>query len=281
MKPDEKAVMRRFYVVMIGLGLCLLVVLAALALVVRQLRQDARARYYQNIAATQKGEITITIPEGYRREQIAALLEEKGVTSAADFIAATANDEGRLFPDTYRFFPGSTANSVRDRLLATYDSKTASLGNIGKDALSIASIVEREARTDSERADVAGVYWNRLNAGFNLGADPTVQYGKETNDLAAKLKGVTAAAEQGTVIRQFNFWQPITRADYTGVDSLYNTYEIATLPPGPICNPGVASITAALHPSQHQYYYFLYGKDGKPVYAKTLQEHNRNVATYL
>lgn len=273
--------MKRFNVIITGLVLCTIVVIGALAWMVRELRREARHRYYQTIADQKEEEVTITIPEGYRREQIAAALEEKGITGADDFVQTTKNDEGMLFPDTYRFFPSTTANDVRDRLRTTYNEKVADLGTVSKDALIIASIVEREARTDAERADIAGVYWNRYNAGFGLGADPTVQYGKESNTLDEQLSTATTVAERGAVLRGFSFWQPITRADYTGVDSIYNTYKITTLPPGPICNPGVASIAAALHPTKHQYYYFFHTADGKAIYSKTLEEHNRNKATYL
>lgn len=273
--------MKRFSIIMTGLILCAIVVVGALVWMVRELRREARNRYYQTIASQKGEEVSITIPEGYRREQIAALLETKGVTGADDFLTATQNDEGTLFPDTYRFFPSTTANDVRNRLHTTYTEKVAAIGSVDRDTLTIASIVEREARNDADRADIAGVYWNRLKAGYNLGADPTVQYGKETLALADQLATAHSSLERATIIRNFSFWQPITRADYTGVDSPYNTYKITTLPPGPICNPGVASITAALNPSQHQYYYFLHTKDGKTVYAKTLEEHNRNKATYL
>lgn len=273
--------MKRFSVIITGLVLCTLVVLGALVWLVRELRRDARHRYYQSIANQQSEEITVTIPEGYRREQIAATLEEKGVTGADDFLTATGNDEGTLFPDTYRFFPSSTANEVRDRLRAVYNEKVAAIGSVDRETLIIASIVEREARNDQERADIAGVYWNRFKAGYSLGADPTVQYGKETLALNERLDAAKTAAERGAVIREFNYWQPITRADYTGVDSPYNTYKTTALPPGPICNPGVASITAALRPSVHQYYYFFHTNKGETIYSKTLEEHNRNKATHL
>jgi len=273
--------MKRLSIIITGLVLCTLVVLGALVWMVRELRRDARHRYYQSISDQKGEEISVTIPEGYRREQIAALVEDKGITGADDFMTATSDDEGTLFPDTYRFFPSSTANEVRDRLRAVYGEKVAAIGTVDKDTLIIASIVEREARNDEERAMIAGLYWNRLKAGYSLGADPTVQYGKETLALNEQLKTATTAAKRGAVIREFAFWQPITRADYTGVESPYNTYKIATLPPGPICNPGAASITAALHPKAHQYYYFFHTGDGQTIYSKTLEEHNRNKVTYL
>lgn len=273
--------MKRFNVIMVGLVLCTVVVIAALAWMVRELRQEARHRYYQQLADQQLEEVTITIPEGWRREQIAALLEEKGVTGADDFLSATKDDEGQLFPDTYRFFPSTTANEVRERLHTTYSNKTASLGNVSRDVLVIASIVEREARNDDERAAIAGVYWNRFNAGFGLGADPTVQYGKESLALTEQLATALTPADRGAIVQAFAFWQPITRADYTGVNSPYNTYKITALPPTPICNPGLASITASLTPGEHQYYYFFHTSDGQTIYSKTLDEHNRNKANYL
>lgn len=272
---------KRFTVILFSLTIFVICGLVAMFFLVRTLRQEARNRYYQQLAANHVGEISITVPEGYRREQIAALLEDKGVTSADDFMTATDGDEGKLFPDTYLFYPGATANSVRQKFIDNYNTKLASLGTVTKNQLIIASIVEREAKQDSDRPGIAGVYYNRLSAGFNLGADPTVQYAKETLALTAALKEVKTVAERSAVIKDFKFWQPITRADYSAVESEYNTYKVVGLPPTPICNPGLASINAAVKPATSEYYYFLTGSDGQTYYAKTLEEHNRNKAAHL
>lgn len=232
--------------------------------------RDAR---YAELRAGRQDSIRVTIPEGWRREQIAALLEEKAITVADDFLNLTKNDEGKLFPDTYDFYPATPAANVRAKLLSTYDTKAPT---VDETTLIIASIVEREAQNDDERAQIAGVYWNRYKIGMALQADPTVQYGKDTLALNAALKATGTRVERVQVLRDFKFWQPITRADYTNVDSSYNTYRRSTLPPGPICNPGVKSIEAAQNPADNGYYYFLHTSDGRILFAKTLAEHQAN-----
>lgn len=232
-------------------------------------RAETEARYAE-LRANRQESVRVTIPEGWRREQIAALLEDKAVTVADDFLTLTKNDEGRLFPDTYDFYPATSAANVRAKLLETYAAKAPTVDD---NTLIIASIVEREAKTDEERAQIAGVYWNRYKIGMALQADPTVQYGKDTLEYAAALKQASTRAERVQVRRDFKFWQPITRSDYSNVDSAYNTYRRSTLPPGPICNPGAKSIAAAQNPAEHDYLYFLHKDDGRILFAKTLEQH--------
>ena len=238
-----------------------------------QLRHLEREARYAELRATAHQEVKVTIPEGWRREQIAALLEKSAVTIADDFLALTKNDEGHLFPDTYNFYPATPAAEVRAKLLSTYSTKAP---DVDANTLVIASIVEREAKTDDERAKIAGVYWNRYKIGMALQADPTVQYGKDTLAFSAAIKGAANRQERVSVLRDFKFWQPITRADYGSVDSVYNTYRRSTLPPSPICNPGAKSIVAAQNPADHQYLYFLHKDDGRILFATTLDEHLKN-----
>lgn len=235
-------------------------------------RLNQAARYAELRAGDQK-EIRVTIPEGWRREQIAALLEKDAVTVADDFLAQTKNDEGRLFPDTYNFFPATPAAEVRRTLLNTFSQKAP---EVDDSTLIIASIVEREAKKDEERALIAGVYWNRIHLDMALQADPTVQYGKDTLAFDRAVKSSPTRLARVAILRDFKFWSPISRADYNGVDSSYNTYRRNGLPPGPISNPGLKSIVAAQNPATHDYLYFLHREDGTAVYARTLDEHLKN-----
>lgn len=272
--------MSRFNLLLSTVLVAILIAIFGALFLVRELRQVARHNYYEQIADQQAEEITITIPEGYRREQIAATLEKKGVTAADDFISASKNDEGRLFPDTYRFFHSTNAADVRDKLVENYQSKISGL-KLNTETLIMASIVEREAANDDERAEIAGVYWNRFNAGFALTADPTVQYGKDTNRLEKELLTAKTKEDRNNIIKDFDFWGVITRADYDNVESTFNTYRVAGLPPSPICNPGLASIKASLEPASHNYYYFFHTSDGQTIYSRTLEEHNQNKARFL
>lgn len=259
-----------------GLRGVLIVVVAAAVLgawyAIQILRLNRAARYAALRAGHQQ-EIRVTIPEGWRREQIAALLEKDAVTIADDFLAQTKNDEGRLFPDTYDFFPATPANEVRRTLLNTFRQKAPEVDDA---TLIIASIVEREAKKDEERAPIAGVYWNRVRLGMALQADPTVQYGKDTLTFNDAMRSAASRLSRVTALRDFKFWGPITRADYNAVDSSYNTYRRSGLPPGPIANPGVKSIIAAQNPTKHNHLYFLHRDDGTAVYAQTLDEHLKN-----
>jgi len=239
----------------------------------RELRQLDREARYAEMRATTQQEIRVTIPEGWRREQIAALLEEKAVTIADDFLALTKNDEGHLFPDTYDFFAATSAAEVRAKLLSNYSAKAP---DVDTNTLIVASIVEREAANDAERAAIAGVYWNRFTIGMALQADPTVQYGKDSLAFNITLKSAATRQERVAILRNFKFWQPITRADYGSVDSSFNTYRHSTLPPTPICNPGAKSIIAAQNPEDHDYLYFLHKDDGRILFGRTLEEHLQN-----
>ena len=233
------------------------------------------------LAEGKTSEQSVTIPEGWRLEQIAALLSRMGIITREDFLEASRYDpvrytlpagisrevgsslEGLLFPDTYRFAYGVTSKEVVAEMLANFTKRTAALGLTEADLI-LASIVEREAKLDTDRAPVAGVYANRLKQNIKLQADPTVQYGKETLALAA-------AADPTTLL----WWQPILIADYQAVKSPFNTYLITGLPPTPIANPGLKSLEAAKNPTDHDYFYFFHKIDGTTVFSKTAEEHLR------
>lgn len=196
-------------------------------------------------------ENTITIIEGLRREEIADYLEKKQNISKEEFLEKTKNLEGYLFPDTYKIAIDATVDDIIKKLTDNFKIKTKQL-SLGYKELILASIVEKEAKNDNERAKIAGVYKNRLELDMKLDADPTVQYAKGN-------------------------WDLLTIDDYYNIISPYNTYLNKGLPPGPICNPGLASIKAALYPDEHEYYYFFHLKDGSSIFSKTYEEHNQNI----
>ena len=270
--------MNKFSIFLTTILVFIIAVSGGIALYIRELRREYRHQRYLELEAD-SNEVEVTIPEGFRREQIAAVLESKGVTSSVDFIEATTNDEGTLFPDTYRFFKQSPANEVRDIMINNYLKKSPA--KLDKESLILASIVEREAKSDGERADIAGVYWNRYNAGLGLTADPTVQYGKDSNEFYKEFNLAKTDEEKATIIKDFDFWGVITRSDYQNVNSTYNTYRNAGLPPKPIANPGVASMQASLNYTDHNYFYFFHTESGETIFSQSLDEHNKNKAKYL
>ena len=229
--------------------------------------------------------LPVTIPEGANRFDIAARIELAGLVKREDFLAATVHDtalvadvdpqaktlEGYLFPDTYRFPRKATAGQIAAVMVRRFRTAAASvgLGSAGSTAnvhtvVTLASLVERETAVPSERPLVASVLANRLAKGMPLMTDPAVIYGLEA---AGKWRGT------------------IYRSDLAGKeqDTPYNTYKHAGLPPGPISNPGLASLRAAMQPAATDYLYFVAaGADprGHSRFAATLDEHNRNVADY-
>ena len=217
---------------------------------------------------------TVIVPEGYNLWDVAAAFETSGLATRAEFIDAARknhamiNDldptaqslEGYLFPDTYRF---TRTQSLTDMLTVMtrhfrQEAKAIGLNSDFHKVVTMASIVEKETGAAEERPLVAGVYYNRLGNGMLLGADPTVVYAAL---LADRYNGV------------------IHQSDLDST-SPYNTYKVAGLPPGPIANPGRASLEAALHPQQTDYLYFVSDGNGHHRFARTGAEHDRNVALY-
>jgi UPF0755 protein len=172
--------------------------------------------------------------------------------------------EGYLFPDTYLLSPGTQPAVIVKMMVQNFRKHFGdqlaliSSGLDLHDTVTLASIVEMEARLPAERPLIASVYLNRLNKGMLLQADPTVIYALK---LAKK-------------------WDGNIRRPDLKMDSPYNTYRSKGLPPGPIANPGLASLRAAAFPSQTDQLYFVSRNDGSHVFARTLEEHNRNVVTY-
>lgn len=199
-------------------------------------------------------DLWITVPEGWRSEEILEYLGEQGFNVQA---ANWQNDEGHLFPDTYLIPKKDSAEKLRVLFTKTFAQKA---DGVSGEALIMASLIEREARKESDRPLVASVLMNRLQAGMALDVDATVQY---------------ALGKPG------NWWKKDLTVDDLKVKSPYNTYLNPGLPPGPIANPGLSAIKAAQNPAQTDYLFYLTDKQGTMHYAKTLQEHNANVAKYL
>lgn len=194
-------------------------------------------------------DIWITIPEGWRSEEIIDYLQKQNIATPE----GVWNEEGRYFPETYLIPKQFTLDDVRKLMRKTFDERVS---NITKEQLIIASIVEREAQKAEDRPLVASVIWNRLNIGMKLDIDATVQYA-------------------------LGFWKKDLALEDLAVKSPYNTYTNPGLPPTPICNPGLSVIKAVQNPAKTDYLYYLTGKDGNMHYATTIDQHNANVAKYL
>jgi len=144
--------------------------------------------------------------------------------------------------------------------------KAQRLGMSIHQVVTLASIIEREAVIPSERPLMAGVFYNRLKDGMSLDADPTVQY------------ALASASPESR--KKYGWWKTSLTAEDLQIDSPYNSYRNPGLPPGPICNPGLASLEAALEPAATEDLYFVARPDGSHAFARTLEEHNENVARY-
>jgi UPF0755 protein len=225
-------------------------------------------------------ELWVTIPEGFRAEQVAErfidILGKEGqeaTTFRQEFLAEADGFEGFLFPDTYLFPKTIEASSVVSKLRSTFDARIAEFEeDIAASSLTLdeivilASIIERETKTDVERPVVAGILINRLEEGMGLQADATVQYA---------VASVECQGESGC-----EWWPTVTRQDLE-LASPYNTYKYRGLPPAPIANPGTSSLRAAIYPEETTYFYYLHEPSGQIHYAETLDEHNDNVRRYL
>lgn len=230
------------------------------------------------VATTEPPPVPITFPEGLRREDMARMLEEQTALSGDRYLELTAEGargrrlarageprslEGFLFPATYQIGTRTTVARLVDAQVAAYRQNTARIDytwarkhNLTRyDVLIVASMIEREVQVASERKLVAGVIYNRLRTGMHLGIDATVQY---------------ALGE----------WKETLTADDLAVDSPYNTRRYVGLPPGPISNPGLASIEAAANPRETGYLYYVARADGsgRHYFARTAEEHEQRVA---
>jgi len=204
-----------------------------------------------------------TIPEGWSIFQIADYLKANLIGfDKTKFLKLAKSNEGYLFPDTYFISPTIKPEAVVELMKNNFDQKIKTVGGIAtsthslKEIIIMASILEEEARTTESRRMVAGILWKRLSIGMPLQVDSTFLYinGKNTYELTA---------------------------DDLKIDSPYNTYKYRGLPPGPISNPGLDAIFAAVNPTNSKYLYFLSSKSGKMYYATTFEQHKRNKELYL
>ena len=220
---------------------------------------------------------TVTIREGLDRFAVARLFVADGFGRANDWDNLTADPElirdlapqaqtleGYLFPDTYKFNPGTPPKVIIAEMVANFrkhfgpEMAYISTGLNPHETVTLASIVESEAKLPQERPLVASVYLNRLQRHMQLGADPTVIY-------ALKLA---------------NRWSGNIHKQDLEMDSPYNTYRVHGLPPGPIANPGIASLRAAAAPAKTAFLYFVAKHDGSHAFSTNIEEHNRNVQIY-
>ena len=240
---------------------------------------------YAHIARGDMYTLTLTIPEGFNVFDIAQAVQAAGLAPAATFLAAERSNtqliadldphatslEGFLFPDTYRFSPHATPAQMLAAMVHRFRQEAAALGLIAPPnfigdrisypvsrVVTMASLIEKEVHVDAERPLVAGVFNNRLAANMPLATDPAVIY-------AALLA---------------NRWRGTIYQSDLQFDSPYNTYRHAGLPPGPICNPGLAALKAALRPTHTDYLYFVADANGSTRFSSTLAEHNAQVAAY-
>lgn len=213
----------------------------------------------------------VTIIEGLRKEEIAQVLNESVGIDETEFIEKAR--EGYLFPDTYLVPKGSSVDTVLSILQNNFDKKftpdmqsiASQKGLSNDDVIILASLVEKEARSFENKVKVASIMLKRLNKGMALDLDATVQYALGYDPIKK------------------TWWKKTLTSADVRMDSLYNTYKNAGLPPGPICNPGLDSINAVLQADLNtQYYFYISSRDGSTMhYARTLEEHNRNIEKYL
>ncbi len=214
-------------------------------------------------------DVWTTMVEGWRVEEVANRLAKDTDLPEAEFLKVAR--EGYMFPDTYLLPPDATAGAIAKIFSDTFESKvtTKMREDIKKQKLTLtqvvtmASIVEREGVNAEDRPIIAGILLKRLDADWPLQVDATLQY------------------SLGYQSSEKSWWKKyLTDADRS-VKSPYNTYLNTGLPPGPICNPGLAAITAVIYPKESDYWYYIHDPKGVAHYAKTLDEHNANIAKYL
>jgi len=209
---------------------------------------------------------TITVLEGWDVVDVAACLKDQGFSSPEKIfeIDKQKKIEGYLFPDTYEIFLEEGVAGAVNKMTANFEKKMtpelreeiASQGKSISDIVIMASLIEKEVKTLADKKNVSGVLWKRIKIGMPLQVDSTIIYalGGEANKVLY---------------------------DDLEVDSPYNTYKNKGLPPGPICNPGMDSITAAIYPQKTSYLYYLSTRTGKTIFSATLAQHNAAKARYL
>lgn len=230
-------------------------------------------------------ELWVTYPEGLRREETAlktiktlGMDSQRAQTFWVEFMTRSDGKEGYLFPETYLFGKDVSATSVVNKLSGTFeikltdrmrqDAKESSLSL--PELVTLASIVERETRTDDERPTVAGILTKRLSARMPLQVDATLQYIATNKRCGVSYEKAASCS-----------WWDIPTANDRAIVSAYNTYSNAGLPPGPIANPSLSSLSAVIYPQDSPYWFYIHDSDGQIHYAKTGEEHAQNINKYL
>jgi UPF0755 protein len=213
-------------------------------------------------------DIWVTFPEGVRADEIADILQAKIPSYNQSWRAQLIANEGYLFPDTYLIPKEADIKLILSLFKNNFDKKyqtvikDASTNLTQNQVIIVASMVEREAKTESERPLVASVILNRLSLGMKLDIDATIQYAL------------------GYSTSEKSWWKKNLTIDDLSFDSPYNTRLVAGLPPTPISNPGLSAIKAVLSPAKSDYLYYMTDGKGITHFAKTVEEHNANIKTY-
>src|SRR3989339_761650 len=229
------------------------------------------------VEQTRVARVKVTFPEGLSIYKMGEVLRKGGFRSPDQFQALaqegitaslrqkhwnifkyvpTESLEGYLYPDTYWFYVSGEADACAEIMLERFEEIVVPFWSTAKrdtkfslhEILTLASIIEKEAQNPAERPVIASVFYNRLKAGMPLAADPTVKYALDRPSKKVYLNQLA-------------------------VDSLYNTYKRRGLPPGPICNPGIESIKAAVYPAKTSYFFFVAKKDGSHIFSRNFEEH--------
>ena len=214
-------------------------------------------------------DVWVTTFEGWRDEEIATQLAKDLDIPEDQFLQVA--QQGYMFPDTYLIPRDATGAAVAKIFLDNFNTKvTAAMREDAKktgltlvQTVTLASIVEREGKTATDRPVIAGILLNRIKLGMPLQVDATLQYALGYQPF------------------EKTWWKKDLSEEDKTINSLYNTYTNPGLPPGPICNPGLESITASIYPAATDYLYYIHDKTGAVHYAKTVEEHNANITKYL
>lgn len=226
-------------------------------------------RLYPSLSTPQ---IVIKLTKGGNQDYWLKIIEGTRVEEIIkEYPILSSGKEGYLFPDSYLIPQDYTSSQIIDLIDKNLEKKISDARQLQtadisiSQAVTLASILEREARSLTSKQMVSGILLNRLKINMPMQIDATVQYARDT--MYSKTDN-------------YQYWRPLSKSDLS-IASTYNTYLHPGLPPGPICNPGLDSLYAAFHPTASDYLFYITGNDNQMHYAKTLDEHNANIAKYL
>jgi len=235
----------------------------------------------------------ITFIEGWRVEEFAReAAKAYGNIEYKKFLDLAKEHEGYLFPDTYLFNSDIEEEELVNYLLATFESKTEDVftadkikktGLTKEQIIVLASIVERETRTDEEKPVIAGILIKRLNEGAKLEADATTQYAVALKEVCSNFydQSDNFCTPTQEDLMEMDWWPSTLTIDDINFENQYNTRKVTGLPPAPISSVGLSSINGVVNYAETDYYFYLHGSNGDVHYARTLDEHNANIANYI